>query len=120
MKRVQTRCRAGRTFFRDTQVRYDPCACVYIAATVYTKASIHCVGTPREDMGQHDLQAASSYINNSLISRGLLRKGEEIEWARPKSHPGGTEATMVKIIRLVNDLIVSKDVCARVLTRDSN
>ncbi|KAL9115718.1 MAG: hypothetical protein Q9227_000086 [Pyrenula ochraceoflavens] len=60
-------------------------------------------------MGQHDLQAASTYINNSLISRGLLRKGEEIEWARPKNHPGGADATMVKIIRLVNDLIVNKD-----------
>lgn len=61
-------------------------------------------------MGQDDLQTASSYINNALISRGLLRKGQEIQWAQPKNHSAGTGGTMVKIIRLVNDLIVDRDV----------
>ena len=51
-----------------------------------------------------NLQTASKYLNNLLLSRGLLRDGHPIEFAKPK------ESTMVTIINLVHDLVLRRDV----------
>ncbi|KAL8923069.1 MAG: hypothetical protein Q9172_003279 [Xanthocarpia lactea] len=52
---------------------------------------------------------ASNYINNLLLSRGLLRNGTPIDFATPEKVAGGGEATMVKIMNLVHDLILRRD-----------
>jgi len=61
-------------------------------------------------MEPHNLQAASTYINNLLLARGLLKNGKPIDFARPEEGPGGTDGTMARIINLVNDLVVRRDV----------
>ena len=55
-------------------------------------------------------QTASSYINNLLLSRGLLRNGVPIEFAKPDSTEGGVNATMSQVMNLVHDLILRRDV----------
>jgi hypothetical protein len=57
-----------------------------------------------------NLRAASVYINNQLLSRGLLRDGENIDFCDPARHEGGTGAAMGRIIGIVNDLILRRDV----------
>jgi len=57
-----------------------------------------------------NLKAASSYLNNLLLARGLLRNGRPIQFARPHKAEGGTEATMAEIINLVHDMVLRKDV----------
>lgn len=61
-------------------------------------------------MESQNLRTASSYINNLLLSRGLLRNGVPIEFAKPNKAEGGLNATMVKIMNLVHDLILRRDV----------
>lgn len=61
-------------------------------------------------MESHNLQTASSYINNLLLSRGLLRNGVPIEFATPSKVEGGVDATMAKVMNLVHDLILRRDV----------
>jgi hypothetical protein len=61
-------------------------------------------------MESQNLHTASLYINNLLLSRGLLRNGTAIDFARPSNAEGGTEATMAKIINLVHDLVLRRDV----------
>ncbi|GKT49145.1 uncharacterized protein ColSpa_09326 [Colletotrichum spaethianum] len=56
-----------------------------------------------------NLRTASLYINNQLLSRGLLRDGQTLNFADPEDNPGGTEATMGKIMSIVNDLILRRD-----------
>ncbi|KAK1589720.1 Afadin and alpha-actinin-binding-domain-containing protein [Colletotrichum navitas] len=56
-----------------------------------------------------NLRTASLYINNQLLSRGLLRDGQTINFADPEDNPGGTEATMGSIMSIVNDLILRRD-----------
>ncbi|KAL0942232.1 nima interactive protein [Colletotrichum truncatum] len=56
-----------------------------------------------------NLCTASLYINNQLLSRGLLRDGQTINFADPEDNPGGVEATMGKIMSIVNDLILRRD-----------
>ncbi|KAK1987130.1 Afadin and alpha-actinin-binding-domain-containing protein, partial [Colletotrichum cereale] len=56
-----------------------------------------------------NLRTASLYINNQLLSRGLLRDGQTINFADPEDNPGGTEATMGKVMSIVNDLILRRD-----------
>ncbi len=63
-------------------------------------------------MESRSLNTASSYINNLLLSRGLLRDGAPIDFAAPEKAKGGTDATMVKIMNLVHDLILRRDVCS--------
>ena len=58
-----------------------------------------------------NLKTASLYINNQLLSRGLLRNGHTIDFARPHRDEGGLEATMGRIMSVVNDLILRRDVC---------
>ncbi|KAF2839207.1 hypothetical protein M501DRAFT_934233 [Patellaria atrata CBS 101060] len=60
-------------------------------------------------MDSFNLKTASTYINNLLLARGLLRNGKSIEFARPSKGDGGTEATMAQIINLVHDMILRRD-----------
>lgn len=60
-------------------------------------------------MEAHNLQTASTYINNLLLARGLLKNGKAIDFARPENG-GGIDATMAKIINLINDLVIRRDV----------
>lgn len=61
-------------------------------------------------METQNLQAASTYVNNLLLARGLLKSGQAIDFADPDNHEGGTDATMAQIINLVNDLVLRRDV----------
>ena len=61
-------------------------------------------------MESKSLQTASSYINNLLLSRGLLRNGISIDFAEPAKTVEGADATMAKIMNLVHDLILRRDV----------
>ena len=60
-----------------------------------------------------NLRTASIYINNQLLSRGLLRDGQNIDFADPDAGRGGLPATMGHIMGVVNDLILRRDVRAR-------
>ncbi|KAJ5681465.1 uncharacterized protein N7477_001405 [Penicillium maclennaniae] len=60
-------------------------------------------------MEAQNLQAASTYVNNILLARGLLKTGHPIDFAQPENEDGGTEATMARIINLVNDLVLRRD-----------
>lgn len=64
-------------------------------------------------MDAFNLKTASTYVNNLLLARGLLRNGCHIEFARPSKGEGGTEATLASIINLVHDLILRRDVSLR-------
>ena len=61
-------------------------------------------------METENLHTASVYINNLLLARGLLRNGKAIDFARPENGAGGADATMAKIINLVHDLVLRRDV----------
>lgn len=62
-------------------------------------------------MEPNNLQVASNYINNVLLARGLLRSGQPIDFAQPENEEGGADATMARVINLVNDLVLRRDVC---------
>jgi len=61
-------------------------------------------------MESDSLRTASKYINSQLLSRGLLRNGQTIDFARPDKSEDGMEATMGRIMSVVNDLILRRDV----------
>jgi hypothetical protein len=61
-------------------------------------------------MEAFNIKTASTYVNNLLLSRGLLRDGKPIEFVHPSRAEGGKEATMAHIINLVHDLILKRDV----------
>ena len=61
-------------------------------------------------MDSQSLHTASLYINNLLLSRGLLRNGIPIDFASPSKAEGGTDATMARVINLVHDLVLRRDV----------
>lgn len=61
-------------------------------------------------------QTASSYINNLLLSRGLLRNGTPIEFAKPEEAEGGIHVTMTQVMSLVHDLILRRDVLTPVIS----
>ena len=61
-------------------------------------------------MESRSLATASAYVNNLLLSRGLLRNGTPIDFATPEKGAGGTDATMANIMNLVHDLILQRDV----------
>ncbi len=61
-------------------------------------------------MDTQSRQTASAYINNLLLSRGLLRNGMPIEFATPEKAEGGVNATMSQVMNLVHDLILRRDV----------
>ena len=61
-----------------------------------------------------DLKTASTYLNNLLLARGLLRNGSPINFARPQRGEGGLEGSMAAVINLVHDLVLRRDVRLRV------
>ena len=61
-------------------------------------------------MDSQSRKTASTYINNLLLSRGLLRNGNPIEFATPEQAEGGVDATMAQVMNLVHDLILRRDV----------
>lgn len=61
-------------------------------------------------MESQSMQTASSYINNLLLARGLLRNGIPIEFAAPPKVEGGVNLTMTKVMNLVHDMILRRDV----------
>jgi hypothetical protein len=63
-------------------------------------------------MEEHNLQTASTYINNLLLARGLLKNGTPIDFANSGKSSAGTRTTMARIINLINDLILRRDVGA--------
>ena len=63
-----------------------------------------------DKMESDNLRTASLYINNQLLSRGLLRNGQTIDFACPDKGEGGMEATMGRVMSVVNDLILRRDV----------
>ena len=69
-------------------------------------------------MELYNLQTASTYINNVLLARGLLKNGRPIDFAQPENDEGGTNATMARVINLVNDLVVRRDVRVIILQTD--
>ncbi|KAE8146729.1 Afadin and alpha-actinin-binding-domain-containing protein [Aspergillus avenaceus] len=60
-------------------------------------------------MEPHNLEAASTYINNVLLARGLLKSGRPIDFADPENEEGGMDAAMARVINLVNDLVLRRD-----------
>ncbi|KZF24295.1 hypothetical protein L228DRAFT_281383 [Xylona heveae TC161] len=60
-------------------------------------------------MDPESLATASTYLNNLLLARGLLRSGKPVEFSRPSRGEGGKEATYGKIINLVHDLVLRRD-----------
>ncbi|KAK0741197.1 Afadin and alpha-actinin-binding-domain-containing protein [Schizothecium vesticola] len=56
-----------------------------------------------------NLRQASLYINNQLLSRGLLRDGQTIDFTDPGETSGEVAATMGRVIAVVNDLILRRD-----------
>ena len=61
-------------------------------------------------MEGQNLRTASDYINNLLLARGLLRNGKSIDFARPANAHGDSDAAMERIINLVHDLVLRRDV----------
>jgi hypothetical protein len=57
-----------------------------------------------------NLRTASLYINNQLLSRGLINDGETIRFDRPGDSDGALGDTMGQIMSVVNDLILRRDV----------
>lgn len=56
-----------------------------------------------------NLRTASIYINNQLLSRGLLRDGNTIDFAYPGDNDSELAETMGRIMGVVNDLILRRD-----------
>lgn len=57
-----------------------------------------------------NLRTASLYINNQLLSRGLIDDGQAIRFDRPGDSDGALADTMGQIMSVVNDLILRRDV----------
>ena len=70
-------------------------------------------------MDTKHLHTASSYINNLLLSRGLLRNGTPIAFAEPAKAQGGVDATMAQVMTLVHDLVLRRDVGLRFIRSHS-
>ena len=71
-------------------------------------------------MAESSRQTASTYINNLLLARGLLRNGATIDFACPEKADGGVEATMSQVMSLVHDFILRRDVRTLKLEHASN
>lgn len=54
-------------------------------------------------MDSDTLHTASTYLNNLLLARGLLRNGKALDFAKP------TRDTRAQIINLVHDLLLRRD-----------
>ena len=73
-------------------------------------------------MDKNNLKTASTYVNNLLLARGLLRDGKPVDFVRatPKIEGNGITTatrtstaitTMGQILNLVHDLVLRHDVC---------
>ena len=60
-------------------------------------------------MAAHSLESASTYLNNLLLARGLLKNGKAIDFARADSACRGAESDPAKIINLVHDMVLRRD-----------
>jgi predicted nuclease with TOPRIM domain len=60
-------------------------------------------------MDSHSLESASTYLNNLLLARGLLRNGKSIDFARSDTASRGSESSSAKIINLVHDMVLRRD-----------
>lgn len=58
-----------------------------------------------------NLRTASLYINNQLLSRGLLRDGQSIDFAGAAMRDNDVAVEMGRIVSVLNDLILRRDVC---------
>ncbi|KAM0459582.1 hypothetical protein ACHAPV_005293 [Trichoderma viride] len=56
-----------------------------------------------------NLWTASQYINNQLLSRGLLRDGRDIDFVGLGEDEYSTAETASRIISILNDLIIRRD-----------
>ena len=61
-------------------------------------------------MNDSSLDTASTYLNNLLLARGLLRDGKPVDFAHPSRGEGGKEVTLARIVTVVHDLILRRDV----------
>ncbi len=57
-----------------------------------------------------NLRTASLYINNQLLSRGLIKDGQCIEFCDLGRDENDDADTVGRIMSLVNDLIIRRDV----------
>lgn len=57
-----------------------------------------------------NLRTASLYINNQLLSRGLLRDGDSIDFAGTRRSDEEDAEVSGRIISVLNDLILRRDV----------
>ncbi len=57
-----------------------------------------------------NLRTASLYLNNQLLSRGLLRDGQSLDFALRGQTEAEVADTMSRIMAVVNDLILRRDV----------
>ncbi|CAI6339471.1 unnamed protein product [Periconia digitata] len=107
--RVQRRCvvLAGRS--TRASLNRDICFCLNQGQARTFSIFHSCVHTTPGIMESYNLKTASTYINNLLLARGLLRDGKSIEFAHPSRGAGGKEVTMAQIINLVHDLILKRD-----------
>src|SRR3569833_523893 len=64
-----------------------------------------------------NLRTATLYINNQLLSRGLLSDGQSIDFAEPGQDEEELGETMGRIICVVNVLILRRDVRCSFLIR---
>ena len=83
-----------------------------LSSLVWNIASHRHYSHKMDTMSSQNLETASQYVNNLLLSRGLLRNGTPLEFANPSKGKGGMEATMAKVINLIHDLVLRRDVCA--------
>lgn len=59
------------------------------------------------------LRTASTYINNLLLARGLIRDGEPVPFDQARTNKGRDgNAAMAKVMNVVHDLILRRDVCS--------
>ncbi|KAG5950137.1 hypothetical protein E4U53_005449, partial [Claviceps sorghi] len=58
---------------------------------------------------KENLRTASLYINNQLLSRGLLRDGDSIDFAGTRRSDEEDAAVSGRIIGILNDLILRRD-----------
>ncbi|KAH6610824.1 nima interactive [Trichoderma cornu-damae] len=56
-----------------------------------------------------NLRTASLYINNQLLSRGLLRDGRDVDFADFGEGGFGTAESASRVIGILNDLIIRRD-----------
>src|SRR2546421_3085060 len=60
-------------------------------------------------MDSDSLESASTYLNNLLLARGLLRNGKAIDFAHPDRASEGSESSTARIINLVHDMLIRHD-----------